>query len=1033
LAQEQQQQQQRHAGRSQEEKKLVHAKVIASLKRGAARTMREHPAASAASSVAASDILAQLDPSQRQATHLVTAPAALASASARLAKAMNSRFDADQRATRRTIAQNKERLQAELKELEADRRRMMRDPEEMSRICAAYGSTVSSDFQTMLERNHLAPTGKSEEAARTSGSDSGEGPRGSKMSAQDIQESKDGEIARMAASRATRAARSRPWRANADSLDKARQQSGGRYVPPDRRGEDSALAFSRSDRARLGAIEQAGAARAGEALQAVEEVAADKRRDTRRIRQKIQRLRRGGKGKTRAEAEAEDDEHTEALDQAQQLLDGGSESAGTSGGGGGGSSAPLQDGEMVEAACAVARVLSSLGVDQQSGTTLDGALSKLERWGVLPSRSGADEKRATIAAPLHIDGFVASRALQAAGDLSNNRRVLQRATASLSMAAIQREQRFAEEPQVSDAAAKAIGRDMKGGGVPYAMAGREAGLSAGPVAEGRKLGLSLPEILLLARCVKHRQQRRVLDAADDAIRKRHAEERAEESRKRMAAAREALTSARLASQSDLQAKSLDPILRIGATAGQMGTTEDAIDDLVEAWNQRELPGGKASTNEAVAAAVRAASGGALTQEEGEAAIAATGILDPTSTVARQLRRREDVEGKSLGLATRIELLHAMLGEARSATSATAEEKLLSPRLLAAGLVAGVGLDGEEEENAEAARRQQRRLQRKWQQQAASRQAALDAVALRKRGGKRKAKSSSATDGASSDEEEGADNGSKQARVPAAGWEPGLKGRVTVDKARDRLLSEQLRRRTDEDARSGQRPKSRSSSARYVEWPRGAKGPRGEAIALPEAMLDDALADGRSSMRRAHRAVDSIREVQRSMPMKMKARLEHVKAELLETGQSMHSAAEAMAATVGSRTSALGLTRTTGAGGSPTLNDPTRTAPIPGVHKAWKSDGLLGAGERAALESLGTVPQVPTGREALRVLADELLGGSSRDISGMQHHEIQLELRSLLEERHNSKIKLGEATRLGRGLERVYYSKLITDRSLDEAL
>lgn len=1009
--------------------------------------MRAHPSSTALSGVAASDILAQLDPSQRQATHLITAPAALADASKRLADAMNIRFDADQRRTKRIIARGKRQLQADVESLAATCRATLHDPDEMSRISAAYGATIASDYQTMLERNHMAPAGQLDDEAGAVGARDRRKQVGPQD--QDSQESKNGEIARMAATRAARAARARPWRANADSLDKARQQSGGRYVPPDLRGEDSALAFTRAERARLQAIEQAGAARAGEALQAVEEVTADKEKEQRLVLQKIRKLRTGDKRKTQAEAEAEDEELAEAAAEARHRDGTGDQIA----------DAPLRDGELIEAASAVARVLASLGVNQQRGTTLDAALTKLERWGVLPSRSGMDERRATLAAPLQIDATSASRALRAAGDLTSNRRVLQRSAANLSMANVLREQRFAEEPQVTDAAATAIGRNMKGGGVPYAVAGREEGLSAGPVAEGRKLGLSLPEILLLARCVKHRQQRRVLDTADETIRTAHAQERAVQSRKRMAAAREALTSARLASQSSLQAKSIHPQLRIGASAVEGSMTDDNIDDLVEAWREREQPEGRASTDKAVAAAVTAitrrtqavaaaaaAEDGvaasptrpeleamigdevqmALQDAETAAAVAATGLLDPTSSVARHLRRREDVEGKSLGLATRIELLNAMLREARNATRAAREEKLLPVRLLDPGIVAGVGLDTGEEEEAEAARRQQRRLQRKWQQQAATRKATLHgaAAASGKVGQGSKHSGQGDADGASSDEQDSADKSLKASRVPVAGWEPPVKGRMTVEKARARLLAEQMGRRQAEDTMSGERPKSQSNARRYVEWPNGACGPRGEAVALPEAALDDALEDGRRSMQRARRAVESIREVRRSMPQKMKARLQEVKAELLESGTSHGT-------TVTGRDPGSSSGR--GTTGAPVPSDTSRSVPIPGVHKAWKSDGLLGAGERAALLSLGTVPQPPTGREALRVLADELMGNHHRESVEMQHHEIQLELRALLEERHNAKVSLGEATRLGRGIERVYFSKLITNRSLDEAL
>lgn len=67
-----------------------------------------------------------------------------------------------------------------------------------------------------------------------------------------------------------------------------------------------------------------------------------------------------------------------------------------------------------------------------------------------------------------------------------------------------------------------------------------------------------------------------------------------------------------------------------------------------------------------------------------------------------------------------------------------------------------------------------------------------------------------------------------------------------------------------------------------------------------------------------------------------------------------------------------------------------------------------------------------------MLADESLRG--RDMGRtMQRHEVQLELRALLEERHHAKIARGEATRVGRGLERVYFSKLITGRDPNEAL
>ena len=230
------------------------------------------------------------------------------------------------------------------------------------------------------------------------------------------------------------------------------------------------------------------------------------------------------------------------------------------------------------------------------------------------------------------------------------------------------------------------------------------------------------------------------------------------------------------------------------------------------------------------------------------------------------------------------------------------------------------------------------------------------------------------------------------------------------------MSHQIHRRREEDTAAGE---SHELPRRFVEWPEGALGPRGEAIALPERRLDEALADGRKAMRGANDALQRLKEARESLPRSIARRLEahHVAIRDNEDGAGPDSFASAAG----------------GASGGP-------AASMRSSGRVWQSDSLKQAGERATMDSLGSLPAMPRGRDAWRLLAEQEIATanaasaqsrSGRDAVAMQRHEVQLELRALLEERHLAKVRLGEATKTGMGIERVFFSRLITNRSLNE--
>jgi len=969
--------------------------------------------------MAAADILSQLDPAGRPPTHLVSAPAALAEASTRLARAMEDRHEADTRRCRLAIADSRRRLRADLSELEREKAATLRDPERISHVAAAHRATVSSDFRQTLERNHMIrPSDDADDAALAKGMARGPEAEVDTGVVGGAVDAEAGSVARRAAAKAKRATRPRPWRASADSLARVRQQSGGRYVPPERRGQSSALGFTRTEQDRLRAIERSGAARAAEALTAAQEVRDESRKARSRLERRMRRLRG-------AADDADDDADSD-------------EAAGNDGTAGGEAAArsrpspspadpraPLRDAELLEAAVAVARVLTSLGVRSEGGG-LEQGIVQLQRWGVLPSEAAAGSA-ATVAAPLHVDPAVATRALAASGDLTASRRRLLVAKAGISLPTVIKSRRYAEEPQTTDAAATTVGKAIKGGGVPYKLASREEGLSGGAVAEGRKLGLTLPEILLLSRCVKHRQQRQVLDAADDEIRRGHAEERAEESRQRMEVARAALAKAwRPKGARDGGRAAMRAPVVLGTGIGGGLAAEMAAEDLVEAWAEAKRAEGAAGADaeddveEVRASLLREGTaagrgGGGGGGQSG--ALVDVPSIDHTSTNARRLRRYEEAHGQTLGLATRIDLLTAMLAEAKASTTEDSEEKALTARLLNPADVAGVGLDAEAEDAAALARRRHSKLKQRWKARSKARRSMLGRGAQPGTGGQ--GGGSGGGGGGSGDESDGSDGeagqggGVARRKVAAAGWQPRETGVMTVDRARSRLLAPQVQRRAAEDESTGVR--GADLPRRFVEWPEAAVGAQGEALALPEQRLDEALEDGRRALRRAHTSVGRLEEARRTMP---RAAAERIRARDLARLDGDDAALRDGASPVDATPPAAGA-----GDGAPASRPLGRT---------WRSEALLGAGERAAMASLGVLPELPRGREAWRLRAEALIG-ERPDGAGMERHEVQLELRALLEQRHNDKVRRGEASRTGLGIERVFFAKLITNRSLGETL
>ncbi|KAA0157219.1 hypothetical protein FNF29_00571 [Cafeteria roenbergensis] len=1024
--------------RTLEEKRLIHARVLGKLKRGAEQVQRQQER-SAKQTLAAADILSQLDPTARAPTHLVSAPAALAEASERLFLAMATRHDAEQRNAARAIARSRRRLKSDLATIEEERRAVMADPDRIEHEAAAFRAIVSSDFETMLDRNHMQiPLGTRSKGSPDDGAEPDEADRAADA------------MARQLASKAKRSSRPRPWRSSASSLDRVREQSGGRYVPPERRGEDSALAFTRAEQERLRAIERSGAGGAGDALRAAALVAEHTEKQRRRFDKRVSGLRPASKQRTSrggfgpgSGVEGHDDDGDDSDGRMSQL----SNEEGSPGDGSPArlqrhdSQAPLRDAEVLEASAAVARVMTALGVAPSAaggtaGKSRDAALKFLEKWGVLPPRTGEDERRATFASPVHVSGQAARSALRAAGDPSSSRSSLSLATSGISMSSVVRARRYAEEPQTTDAAGKAIGKAVKGGGVPYKYAMREQELSGSVLAEGRKLGLTLPEVLLLSRCVKHRQQRQVLDSADEEMRRKHAESRAKESKQRMEEARAALSTAwrkASASKRSLGSGEADAPVAVGASDGGVLADEEAADDLAEAWVTCATAGSTTKGAKEPAATsrdARAEQGAAAAlssdgdEDEGKTAPGDGGAAMPAalsvpgSVEAKRLRRYEEAHGQTLGLSTRIEMLRAMISAAHMTSASEANDSAVSHRLLDPADVAGVGLDTEEEEEAAAARRLRRSMKKRWRARAKARRAMLRSAGMGSSGGHGDGESSGDEEDDEGDAGAGGGVASGRQRVGAGGWQPKETGHMTVQRARERLLSHQIHRRKEEDRAAGE---SRQLPRRFVEWPEGALGPRGEAIALPERRLDEALADGRKAMRGADDALKRLKEARESLPRSIARRLEaHHNA--IRDGED-------------------------GAAGGSGHSDPppfaargTAAASMQSSGKTWLSDSLKQAGERATLDSLGSLPAVPRGREAWRLLAEQEIASSNaaaaqsrrgRDTVTMQRHEVQLELRALLEERHLAKVRLGEATKTGMGIERVFFSRLITNRSLNE--
>jgi hypothetical protein len=1041
--------------RSFEEKRLVHDRVLSQLKRGAKDSLRSviDPAGEK-NSVSVTQVLHEINPANRPRTHLVSMPTALAAASERRAQAMKARYEQSQRRSRQLIAQSRRQRLEELKEIEEEKEMVMKDKDAISSLASEYRSTVSADFAAVLKRNHLDSSASAVALRREP------------MDTDPVGDGKD-------AADEHRGPRARPWRASANALEHARRQNGGRYVPPEKRAEEGTLAFSRAELDRLKAIERAGASQAGKAIAAAEFVRKDRERRILKLQSKFQSIQQPSGRTVRARSVAVHSPLSEEDDSDDNVGDGNNN--------GSKRAQLLQDKDVVpvqvgsaedllEAAVAVRRVASALGVDTLGTVhgTLEKAVSKLARWGVV---DGSGSASSTFAAPVKLLPEEAARALSLAGDLDLDNRSLQRTMAALDLAFVSRARRIAEEPQVTDSAMAWVGKAIKGGGVPYNKAKREGGLAAGPVAKGRRLGMSLAEILLLSKSVAHRSKRRTLDNADNEIRRQVARERAEASRARLEEARRALSGPLSGTMEGARSltQSSEPIIQVGVDGSQARiSVEDQVDDLTDAWQlarqveeqtpvytsplaQRRgsisrlaSPSGAAAKSEHAAESKSSRLGGAVSintqartarlkesdesktpasvavsKDTARSSLPAIGLATslvsrhrrrfsalvseieagheaamalapkPGSLEARRMRRQEESQGRSLGLANRISLLKGMMKEVATAMGRIAREKTLSPRVFDPADVAGVGLDDEEDEDAAVERRRHLKLRRKWRKRAVQRRRVLA------RGSAKAADSAFiAGDMSSSDED---DPGHiPTSGVAQVGWQPTEQGRMTMSRAKQRLMSRQIEQRSEEDARlksSQQFVKSLPDG--YTEWPAGALGPRGEAIALPEYALDDALEEATSATRRAKQALNRLRSSQQP-----------------RLGEKQLTVSDSKRA------------------------DSDEVASI----RTFRSNELLGAGERSALESLGKLPTIPKGKDAFHVIvSDEFIAGrdgpslEDRRAQGvpMQRHEVQLELRALLEQRYKEKVRVGETSRVGRGLERVYVSKLITNRSLDD--